>query len=110
MISIYKEIETLMIRRGLEASVAGVALVLILANFHSSGWTNSIRVSTPYSPRAAVSRVYSMAALDIVPSIVVYVTVPNKETGYSLLLPLFHNPKVHALLSSMFLICGLCCD
>lgn len=73
--------ETLMIRRGLEASIAGVALVLIIANFYSPGWTSLFRVSTPYLPPAAVSRAYSMAAVDTVPSIVVYVTVPNKETG-----------------------------
>jgi len=73
--------EMLMIHRGLEALIAGVAVVLIIANFHSPGWTNLFRVPSPYSPRSAVSRVYSMASLDAVPSIVVYVTVPNKETG-----------------------------
>lgn len=73
-------------RRGVETLVAGVALVLIFANFHSSGWTNLFQVPTPYSPRASVSQVYSMATPDAGPSIVVYVTVPNKETGISLCL------------------------
>ncbi|KAG0564981.1 hypothetical protein KC19_8G153900 [Ceratodon purpureus] len=50
----------------------------------SPGRTNLFRVPTSYSPGAAVSRVYSMATSDAGPSIVVYVTVPNKETGTKL--------------------------
>ena len=76
-----REHMVLMMRREWETLVAGVALVLIFANFNSPGWTNLFRVPTPYSPRAAASRVYSMAAPDAGSSIVVYVTVPNKETG-----------------------------
>ena len=67
----------LSIYRGLEASVAGVVLLLIVAKFLSPGWTNTIYTRNLYSSQTSTSRVHAMTA----PLIVVYVTVPNKETG-----------------------------
>uniref|UniRef100_A0A7I4C644 Uncharacterized protein n=1 Tax=Physcomitrium patens TaxID=3218 RepID=A0A7I4C644_PHYPA len=46
----------------------------------SPGWFNLSQVHSRLLT-AAASRVYSMATPDAAPSIVVYVTVPNKETG-----------------------------
>jgi hypothetical protein len=71
----------LSIYRGLEASVAGVVLLLIVAKFLSPGWTNTIYTRNLYSSQTSTSRVHAMAAVDVAPLIVVYVTVPNKETG-----------------------------
>jgi hypothetical protein len=97
MVQSEREHMMLMMRRELETLLAGVALVLIFANFHSPGWTNLFRAPT-HSPRAAVSRVYSMATPDAGPSIVVYVTVPNKETGIlpcPLGYPYFHDADLY---------------
>jgi len=68
--------------RGLEASVVvGLALVLIVANFLSPSWPSSIRLSSAW--RGRTSQLHAMAT-DYTPAVVVYVTVPNKETGNSL--------------------------
>ncbi len=67
--------------RGLEASVVvGLALVLIVANFLSPSWPSSIRLSSAW--RGRTSQLHAMAT-DYTPAVVVYVTVPNKETGNS---------------------------
>lgn len=76
----WKEPMMLTVRRGLETLVVGIVLVLTFGNFLSPGWFNLSQVHSRLLT-AAASRVYSMATPDAAPSIVVYVTVPNKETG-----------------------------
>uniref|UniRef100_A0A7I4CG81 Uncharacterized protein n=1 Tax=Physcomitrium patens TaxID=3218 RepID=A0A7I4CG81_PHYPA len=56
----------------------------------SPGWFNLSQVHSRLLT-AAASRVYSMATPDAAPSIVVYVTVPNKETGTKLAHSIIEN-------------------
>jgi periplasmic divalent cation tolerance protein len=75
--------------RGLEASVVvGLALVLIVANFLSPSWPSSIRLSSAW--RGRTSQLHAMAT-DYTPAVVVYVTVPNKETGSKLAHSIIEN-------------------
>ena len=69
----------LLIYRG--ASVAGIVLLLTVAKFLSLGWTNTIHTRNLCSSQTSTSRVHAMAAVDVASLIVVYVIVPNKETG-----------------------------
>ncbi|XP_073385793.1 uncharacterized protein [Physcomitrium patens] len=55
-----------------------------------AGWFNLSQVHSRLLT-AAASRVYSMATPDAAPSIVVYVTVPNKETGTKLAHSIIEN-------------------
>ncbi|XP_073385791.1 uncharacterized protein [Physcomitrium patens] len=87
---IFFEITFVAVRRGLETLVVGIVLVLTFGNFLSPGWFNLSQVHSRLLT-AAASRVYSMATPDAAPSIVVYVTVPNKETGTKLAHSIIEN-------------------
>jgi periplasmic divalent cation tolerance protein len=59
--------------------------------YPSPGWTNTIYTRNLYSSQTSTSRVHAMAAVDVSPLIVVYVTVPNKETGSKLAHSIIEN-------------------